>query len=96
MDDLYQWLYDHYALPELKDIMSGQDDVLSEYAARASLDKHQRRCLLDLAENMRLHWGSEVFALGVRFGRKVSAPRVSARDCRWLLSFLPQLDDPVS
>ena len=36
MDDLYQWLYDHYALPELKDIMSGQDDVLSEYAARAS------------------------------------------------------------
>lgn len=96
MSDLYQWLYDHYALPELEDLMEGQDGILAEYAARASLTKRQRRCLVDMAENMRLQWGTEAFTLGVRFGQALSAPRALDADCQWLLNFLPKLDDPVS
>lgn len=96
MDDLYQWLYDEYALPQLQALEDGQDDIMKTMSERLHLSKSERRRLLDLTENMRLQWGTELFALGVRFGLALAVPRTPDEDCGWLMDFLPQLDDPVS
>ena len=96
MPDLYQWLYDHYALPKLKYLESGQENILKQLSERLPLSRHQQRCLLDTGENLRLQWGTEAFALGIRFGLELAAPRSPDEDCAWLMNLLPQLDDPVS
>ncbi len=89
MEDLYQWLYDYYALPELRDIAGEHDTVLFAFAERASLTRIERLRLLDMVSGMRLEWGVEAFALGVRFGMELKSPRVQSRDPDWLLRFLP-------
>ena len=89
MSEIYQWLYDHYALPELKGLEAGQENVLKQLSECLSLSRHQRRCLLDIAENLRLQWGTEAFVLGVRFGMDLSEPHTLDEDCSWLLNFLP-------
>lgn len=95
-DDLYEWLYETYALPKIQDICDGQDDALVKFAQRVSLTQKQRLRLTDMAANMRVQCGTEAFALGVRFGMELAAPRSPDTDCSWLLHFLPQLDDPVA
>ena len=89
MDNLYQWLYDYYALPELKCLESGQENVLKQLSERLPLSRREQRCLLDTTENLRLQWGTEAFALGIRFGLELAKPRVLDEDCSWLLNFLP-------
>ena len=89
MDNLYQWLYDYYALPQLKGLETGQDNVLETLAARLDLPKLKRRRLLDTAENLRLQWGTESFALGIRFGLELAAPHKPDEDCSRLMDFLP-------
>ena len=96
MDNLYQWLYDKYALPQLQALENGQDDILKTFSERLRLSKSERRRLLDMMENIRLQWGTEIFALGVRFGLAFAAPRTPDEDCEWLTNFLPQLNDPVA
>lgn len=96
MDSIYTWLFEHYALPELKAMEEGQDEVLMELAGRLGLSQKPRRRFLDLAENMRLQWGAGAFALGVRFGMALAAPQGPEEDCSWLLQLLPQLDQPVA
>jgi len=89
MNNTYEWLFDNYALPKLKNIEKGYIEILDALAERLSLSKIERLRLHDIISNMRLDWGAEVFALGVRFGMRLSAPRGPSRDCRWLLEFLP-------
>ncbi len=89
MDDLYQWLFDHYALPELRDTAEEHDDALSAFAERAALTRIQRLRLIDMVSNMRLEWGPEAFALGVRFGLGLHVPRARSREPGWLMDFLP-------
>jgi len=89
MEDLYQWLYDYYALPELRDAAEEHDTVLFAFAERVSLTRKERLRLLDLVTAIRMDWGTEAFALGVRFGMELKSPRVQSREPDWLLSFLP-------
>ena len=96
MNDTYQWLYDNYAVPRLEPLDEGHQAVMTEFAARLSMSKKDRRCLLDLMENIRLEWGTEAFTLGVRFGLDLAMPRDLRLDGGGLLQFLPQLDQPVS
>lgn len=95
-DDLYEWLYEAYALPQICAIYDGQDDGMTEFARQVSLSQKQRLQLVDLTANMRNQWGTESFALGVQFGMQLAAPRVVDEDCKWLLKLFPQLDDPVA
>lgn len=95
-DNIYEWLFEHYALPQIKCIQDGQDDILMQFADRVSLTQRQRLYLADTAINMRSQWGTESFALGIQFGMALAAPRVPDEDCSTLLYFLSQLNDPVA
>ena len=89
MTDIYQWLYDHYALPQLKGLESAQDNVLEQLAGRLTLSKHEHCRLLDTVESFRLQWGTEAFVLGVRFGVGLAAPHTIEEDCSWLFALFP-------
>lgn len=89
MSDIYQWLYDHYALPQLKGLESAQDNVFEQLAGRLTLSKHEHCRLADTVESFRLQWGTEAFILGLRFGAGLAIPHVLDEDCSWLLNFLP-------
>ena len=88
MLNIYEWLFDHYALPKLRHMEIEHNDALAAFAECASLTDAERLCLDDMASNMRLEWGAEVFALGVHFGLRLNQPRVRNRP-GWLLDFLP-------
>ena len=96
MKNIYLWLYERYAVPKLKDLNKARTEITATFAERVGLSQTNRLRLDDLTGNMRLRWGAEVFALGVRFGLRMNAPRTQPKDCSWLTYFLPQLDDPVS
>ena len=89
MNDIYQWLYDSYAAPELKDMARDQEAILRAFAEGLPISADDRLSLQDLSNGVRLDWGMEVFALGVRLGMAAAAGQ-------WLTSFLPQLDQTVS
>lgn len=95
MNDIYQWLYDSYAAPELKDMARDQEAVLRAFAESLPIPAEDQLSLRDLSIGVRLDWGTEVFALGVRMGMALAAPREPAAG-QWLTRFLPQLDQPVS
>lgn len=89
MLNIYEWLFDHYALPKLQDMELSHNDALAAFAERTKLSRTERLRLDDMASNMRLEWGAEAFALGVRFGLRLNAPRTRTREPGWLLDFLP-------
>jgi len=89
MEDLYQWLYDNYVLPELQETAEEYDTILSKFAERVSLTQTDRLRLIDLVTGMRLEWGTNAFVLGIRFGMELKSPRVQSKEPDWLLRFLP-------
>lgn len=96
MKDIYTWLFERYALRRLKPLETEQQKIAAAFAGRLSLNQKNHLRFIDFTDNMRLQWGVEAFALGIRFGMRLNAPRAGVRDASSLLSFLPQLDDPVS
>lgn len=74
MNDIYQWLYNSYAAPELKDMARDQEAILRAFAEGLSISAEDRLSLQDLSTGVRLDWGMEVFALGVRLGMALAAP----------------------
>lgn len=95
MNDIYQWLYNSYAESELKDMARDQEAILRAFAEGLPISADDRLSLQDLSTGVRLDWGMEVFALGVRLGMALAGPREPAAG-QWLTSFLPQLDQTVS
>ena len=89
MLNIYEWLFDHYALPKLRSFENSYHDALTAFAERVSLTDAERMCLYDMASTMRLDWGAEVFALGVHFGLRLNQPRTQRRKPGWLMDFLP-------
>ncbi len=94
MNDIYQWLYNSYAAPELKDMARDQEAILRAFAEGLSISAEDRLSLQDLSTGVRLDWGMEVFALGVRLGMALAAPREPAAG-QWLTSFLPEPGQPA-
>ena len=89
MSNIYDWLFDRYVLPKLRRFENCYNDALTQFAERAGLSDAEHLDLLDMASNMRLEWGAEVFALGIRFGLRLSQPSTQRRQPGWLLDFLP-------
>ena len=81
MFNIYQWLYDHYALPQLETLESGQEDILKQISAHLTLSEQERFRLLNTMENLRLQWGTETFSLGIRFGLELAAHFRHHRTC---------------
>ncbi len=95
MNDIYQWLYNSYAEPELKDMARDQEAILRAFAEGLPISANDRLSLQDLSTGVRLDWGMEVFALGVRLGMALAAPREPAAAGQWLTSFLPEPGQPA-
>ena len=89
MSNIYEWLFDHYALPKLHRFESCYNDALTAFAERAGLSDAECLCPLDAVSNIRLEWGIEAFTLGVRFGLRLNQPNTQRRKPGWLLNFLP-------
>lgn len=89
MNNIYDWLFDRYALPKLRNFENYYNDALTAFMEHAGLSEAKHLDLLDMASNMRLEWGAEVFALGVRFGLRLSQPSTQRRKPGWLMNFLP-------
>ena len=96
MTNIYEWLFDHYALPKLQDIKSDHFAAEDAFSDRTNLSRKERLHLKDMISNMRLEWGVCAFALGVEFGLQLHSTSARTQKPGWLLNFLPQLDDPVS
>ena len=96
MNDIYQWLYNSYAESELKDMARDQEAILRAFAEGLPISADDRLSLQDLSNGVRLDWGMEVFALGVRLVMALAGPREPGAAGQWLTSFLPQLDQTVS
>ena len=89
MSNIYEWLFDHYALPKLHEIESDHTAAESAFSDRANLTGKERLCLHDLVSNMRLEWGTCAFALGVQFGLRLHSASAHTERPGWLLNFLP-------
>ena len=89
MDDIYEWLFDQYDLPQMQDIAGGQDQVLDRLAGALRLSRNGRRSLMDIADNMRVQWGTEAFVLGLRMGLGLCGPRPRETDCGRLSYLFP-------
>ena len=70
MNETYEWLYDHYALPLMRvkiDADAIKQDIL--------LHSHSSKPLFlqDRIEDLCLLWGEESFALGLQLGLRLMA-----------------------
>lgn len=76
MNVTYEWLYDHYAAPQMRG--EGQEALAGRIAAAAragdGLD------FGDLLDQLRLRWGAEAFALGLQLGLHLMAAAPPPQD----------------
>ena len=89
MSNIYEWLFDHYALPKLQIIEPDHNDAIDAFSGHVKLSETEHLRLLDMVSNMRLEWGIAAFALGVKFGLRLHAPRTRFGKPGWLMHFLP-------
>lgn len=71
MNTTYEWLYDNYAEPQLNEIFANEEKNLKELIEKMNLSTEERIRLSDTVVALRLHWGAEVFALGVQMGARL-------------------------
>ena len=71
MNSTYEWLYDNYAEPQLNEIFANEEKTLKELIEKMNLSTEERIRLSDTIVALRLHWGAEVFALGVQMGARL-------------------------
>ncbi|MCI9316732.1 MAG: hypothetical protein HFF67_01700 [Oscillospiraceae bacterium] len=74
MNTTYEWLYDNYAEPLLKEIYGSEEKELEELSRELGLTDSGRVQLIDHLTTIRLRWGTEGFALGVQLGVRLTAP----------------------
>lgn len=70
MNETYEWLYDHYALPLLK-ARNGGDELLRELLSHAAPE--ERLWFRDRIESLRLLWGTDAFTAGLQLGLRLMA-----------------------
>lgn len=79
MENIYEWLYDHYAEPRL--------EKLPEFCSRrmeplvSLLPEEQRLFGLDALNSLRLDWCTAAFELGIRLGVELKAAEGGKYDC---------------
>ena len=74
MTDTYEWLYDNYAAPLIQQIAKSQDAAEKQLAEALSLTQDGTILLSDAMTSLRLHWGGEIFALGLQLGIRLAHP----------------------
>ena len=70
MNETYEWLYDHYALPLLSAERDGEE-LLEELLARAAPE--ERMWSRDRVDRLLLLRGTDAFAVGLQLGLRLMA-----------------------
>ena len=71
MENIYEWLYDHYAWPRLKNLPEFQDQRTEPLLAR--VPENQRLFCTDTLDILQTNWCTAAFELGVRLGVELKA-----------------------
>ena len=88
MSNIYEWLFDHYALPKLRNIELDHTAAEDAFAECVNLNETERMHLNDMVSCMRLEWGACAFALGIQFALQMQFTSAHTRKPGWLLYFL--------
>lgn len=70
MNETYEWLYDHYALP-LMQVRDGADQI--KQAILSHSDSGDRVFWGDQLDSLCMLWGTDAFALGLQLGLRLMA-----------------------
>ena len=71
MENIYEWLCDHYAVPRLESLPEFQDQRTEPLLAMAPED--QRLSCSDALVTLQMNWCTAAFELGVRLGVELKA-----------------------
>ncbi|MDE6880436.1 MAG: hypothetical protein K2P20_03675 [Oscillospiraceae bacterium] len=75
MNTTYEWLYSNYAVPQLEKIEKTETAQVDLLVQSLNLSSWGRIQILDKLADIRFHWGSEAFALGVQMGMQLTPPQ---------------------
>ena len=68
MNETYEWLYDHYALPLMR-VEESADEIKRMILSHS--DPSAKFVTRDQLENLCLLWGTESFAIGLQLGLRL-------------------------
>ncbi len=80
MPTTYEWLFEKYVSPRVKEIGEMGDQTAEALINRLKLTDEERMAVWDTLGVLRYQWGMEVFALGLQLGVRVTAPSLSVED----------------
>ena len=80
MPTSYEWLFEKYVSPRVKEIGEMGDQTAEALINRLKLTDEERMAVWDTLGVLRYQWGMEVFALGLQLGVRVTAPSLSVED----------------
>ncbi|MDO4315772.1 MAG: hypothetical protein Q4C45_08335 [Oscillospiraceae bacterium] len=70
MENLFEWLYDHYAEPQLRVLPAFQEELLRPVIRLAP--EEDRIILADQLTTLQMHWCTAAFQIGVQLGVRLS------------------------
>lgn len=70
MNETYEWLYDHYAMPLMRE-EKASDEIKESILAHT--DPAHQLFLLDQLDSLCMLWGTEAFTLGLQLGLRLMA-----------------------
>jgi hypothetical protein len=80
MPTTYEWLFEKYVSPRVKEIGEMGDQTAEALINRLKLTDEERMAVWDTLGVLRYQWGMEVFALGLQLGVRLTAPSLSVED----------------
>ena len=80
MPTTYEWLFEKYVSPRVKEIAEMGDQTAEALINRLKLTDEERMAVWDTLGVLRYQWGMEVFALGLQLGVRLTAPSLSMED----------------
>lgn len=96
METIYEWLYAHYACPQMADINAEQDELLEQFIINLQLPPENRVHILDFLLMLRMQWGVKAFSAGMQLGKELAAPYSDTKFHDTLVYLLAKLDQPVA
>ena len=80
MPTTYEWLFEKYVSPRVKEIGEMGDQTAEALINRLKLTDEERMAVWDTLGVLRYQWGMEVFALGLQLGVRLTAPSLSVEE----------------
>ncbi len=80
MPTTYEWLFEKFVSPRVKEIGEMGDQTAEALINRLKLTDEERMAVWDTLGVLRYQWGMEVFALGLQLGVRLTAPSLSVED----------------